>query len=167
MSDESPKAPPGSPDYLLKIAALVESQLQFEAGWTGQRMMWLVVSQSFLFSAFATTVKGGKPPFSMGNPESWLPWVLPLLGVSHSIAAYISIQSAQSVDRAIAQLRGKLGEQLQLLPGLETLPLLGPTNRTGAIRHTYRSGGWASQIIPITLTLAWAALLMSVVIGSQ
>ena len=157
---------PAAYDYWFKLASLVEAKLHYEGGWTAHRMMWLVVSQSFLFSAFATTVQNGRPQFRMDLPASWLAWLLPALGLIHSTAACLSMRSSRKVDHAILVGRGRIEEQLRALPGMEHVPLLGYDNRTGPLRNTIWMGSLASRTIPITLMLAWALVLIPVVIGT-
>ena len=166
--DSTAASSPAAPeyDYWFKVASLVEAKLHYEAGWTAHRMMWLVVSQSFLFSAFATTVQNGRPAFGWGAPESWLVWVLPLLGLAHSTAASVSMRSSRKVDHAILVGRGRIEERLRHWPGLEHVPLLGYDNRTGPLRRTIMTGSMASRVIPVTLVLAWAVVLASLVIGT-
>jgi hypothetical protein len=165
LSEPAPRGDAGY-DYWFKVASLVEAKLHYEAGWTAHRMMWLVVSQSFLFSAFATTVQNGRPALKWGAPESLLVWVLPLLGLAHSSAAFVSMRSSRKVDHAILVARGRIEERLRHLPGLEHLPLLGYDNRTGSLRRTIFTGSMASRVIPGSLLIAWALMLLAVVIGA-
>jgi hypothetical protein len=153
-------------DYWFKVASLVEAKLHYEAGWTAHRMMWLVVSQSFLFSAFATTVQNGRPAFAWGAPASWLLWVLPALGLAQATAASVSMRSSRKCDHAILVARGRIEERLRALPGLADLPLLGYDNRTGPLRRTIFTGSMASRVIPVTLIVAWSLMLASVLIGA-
>lgn len=167
--DPSPGNAPPDPaayDYWFKLASLVEAKLQYEGGWTAHRMMWLVVSQSFLFSAFAATVQNGRPQFRMDLPASWLAWLLPVLGLVHATAAGLSMRSSRKVDHAILVGRGRIEERLRGLPGMEHMPLLGYDNRTGPLRNTIWMGSLASRTIPVTLMLAWALVLIPVVIGT-
>ena len=169
LGDPAPAGGEGSGggyDYWFKVASLVEAKLHYEAGWTAHRMMWLVVSQSFLFSAFATTVQNGRPALKWGAPESWLVGVLPLLGLAHSSAALVSMRSSRKVDHALLVARGRIEERLRHLPGLEHLPLLGYDNRSGPLRRTIAMGSMASRVIPGSLICAWALMLLSLVIGT-
>ena len=143
--------------YLIDATNLLANKQAFEAGWVGQRMSWLVISQSFLFSAFATAAQRDLPILIV------LKWIVPLLGLVQAVATQISIMSASAVDGELYKTRSLLDVGLRLFaPGMHKLPPLGDV-RIGRMYHTRWRGALSSRVLPSTLVIAWTLLLIVLV----
>jgi len=140
--------------YLIDASNLLSARQSFEAGWVGQRMSWLVISQSFLFSAFATAA---------GRPEAILivlKWIVPIMGWVQAMATRVSIVSASNVDSELYKTRSLLDIGLRLYaPGMSKLPPLGDV-RAGRLYSSRFRGALSIRIIPSSLLLAWSILLI-------
>lgn len=145
--------------YLIDASNLIVSRQSFEAGWVGQRMSWLVISQSFLFNAFAAAASQHTIAALI-----LLKWLVPLIGLAQATATRISIAAATVVDGELYKTRSLLDVALrQHAPGMHRLPPLGDV-RLGKISNSRRSGALASRVIPGTLMLAWILLLAMLVL---
>lgn len=146
--------------YLISASGLLASKQQFEAGWVGQRMSWLVISQSFLFNAFAAAA---------GRHEIaelvFLKWLVPVVGLTQAVATYLSILAASRVDGELYKTRSVLDLGLRLFaPGMRQLPPLGDI-RIGRLYRTRQVGALASRLLPVTLICAWTLLVGVLILG--
>lgn len=149
----------GSPriKYLIDASNLLNTKQSFEAGWVGQRMSWLVISQSFLFSAFATASQRDLAILIV------LKWLVPVLGLVQATATRLSIQSASRVDSELYKTRSLLDVGLRLYaPGLHKLPPLGDV-RSGRLYRSRGRGALSSRVIPSSLVFAWTLILIALV----
>ena len=144
--------------YLLDASNLMAAKQSFEAGWIGQRMSWLVVSQSFLFSAFAAAATQHTVAVLV-----FLKWLVPIMGWVQAVATYISILAAGRIDNELYKTRSILDLGLrQYAPGMRQLPPLGNV-RIGRAYHTRIMGSLSSRLIPVTLIVAWTLLIIALV----
>ena len=148
----------GRVKYLIDASNLLNSKQSFEAGWVGQRMSWLVISQSFLFSAFATASQRDLPILIV------LKWIVPVMGLIQAMATRLSIMSASRVDSELYKTRSILDVGLRLYaPGMHKLPPLGDV-RSGRLYGTRWRGALSSRMIPSSLVLAWALILLTLLL---
>lgn len=111
-----------------------------------QRITWLMISHSFLFSAFVSLV--GKPPESIIAQH--LTWLVPVLGVVSALLVGIAAVAKDSIIRSIKEKRRNL-EKEAIREGYE--PLEGK--------------GWAhwaiylpSSVLPWLLLALWVLILV-------
>jgi len=143
-------------EYLLKLSQLIEGRIVFEASWIGQRMSWLIISQSFLFGAFATAA--AHPEISL---LTFAKWLIPVIAGIQVVFTYIAIVAAKEVGVELARMRGVVDAAIKgLLPGVRDGWTILGVERFGRASGTYWRGGLAGDVIPITLLVAWATLLV-------
>ncbi len=142
-------------EFILEIAKQHEARITLEAGWIGQRLTWLVMSQAFLFNAFASASahEGEAIPKALVT-------LIPLLGFAQSAFAFRSIRAAQNVNRQLLVFREKLdlaiknlGKQIR---AFEYWEVLGEKRYGNRLRNTFYVGRWAQRAIPASLLIAWA-----------
>jgi hypothetical protein len=152
---------------LIELSETLEKRIQFESSWIGQRMNWLVISQSFLFTAFVSsaskttifTVKNTSENATDSERDLVLiiPAIITTLGLIQAFSAFVSILSAKSVNKKQAKLRGKIDNWIREKCHPRVLftswPILGKN------RLTYHFGAFASWMIPVSLIVAWGLLL--------
>jgi hypothetical protein len=143
--------------YLLKLSQAVENRVQYETGWIGQRMTWLVVSQSFLFGAFATASAQTQNELLI-----FLKWLIASVALVQVTFAYLAIRAAKCVGADLLRLRSVIDAGIQQQPGLDAWPILGLV-RSGMSRGSIWQGSSASHVIPISLLLSWIAVLGALV----
>jgi hypothetical protein len=150
-------------EYALEVTSFVEAKLQYETGWIGQRMSWLVISQSFLFGAFVASANSalGNMVRPMGrHVMSIVMCMLPVLGFVQSLAAYASILAAQSVDYELTKFRGAMHDYVKKhVPGMGLFPSLG-LHRKGNAATSHQRGSWAAHVICRSLIFAWIVVLV-------
>lgn len=153
---------------LIQLSETLEKRIQFESSWIGQRMSWLVVSQSFLFTAFVNAASKTQifklkqtSESAPGNADylvTIIPAIIMILGLIQAFSAFVSILSAKRVNAEQAVLRGKIDnwikEECHPKALFDHWPLLGKK------RWTYHFGAFASWMIPLSLIVAWILLLL-------
>jgi hypothetical protein len=83
MSNPNPPGalePADVPHALARIARLGEV-LKAEFDLIAARMSWLVIAESFIFSAFATATASYRPDHPLIGVLRYLAWVLPFAGM--------------------------------------------------------------------------------------
>jgi hypothetical protein len=112
----------------------------------GMRLTWLVVSESFLFSAFSASV----PTFGSGRQLSgvllYILWSMPLVGMLLAGGIYIAILAALSAGKHLIEQRDQLMERL---PEHLRIGLISVQDRE------YWWGNMPPRIIPPLLFLLW------------
>jgi hypothetical protein len=76
-------------------------------------MRWLVISESFSFSAFATATASYRPDHSLVGVLRYLGWVLPLVGMLLAASVYAAILAAL---RAVDSLKSQRDRMMAGLP---------------------------------------------------
>jgi hypothetical protein len=71
---------PGDVPYVLAQIARLGEGLKAEFDLIAVRMTWLVISASFIFSAFATAIPNYRPDHPAVGGLRFLTWVLPFVG---------------------------------------------------------------------------------------
>ncbi len=72
---------------------LLKHQIENEDNLVNQRLIWLVFSQSFMFSAFAVLLNAPEKPKSpmFGDLQEVMVWLIPCLAIVCSLLIYIGI----------------------------------------------------------------------------
>jgi hypothetical protein len=129
----------------------LDSNIKAEFDLIGHRMTWLVISQSFLFSAFSLAAANPTGPHVLRI----LLWLLPSLGTVASITVYLAILAAHSVIRKVKKDRRPLEEVANKKFGLEL-------DSCGDDRWEHVVGNVPSLLIPPAIIIAWIILLSTV-----
>ena len=135
------------PHVLAQIARLGEG-LKAEFDLITGRMSWLVIAESFIFSAFATAIASYRPDHPVAGGLRFLAWVLPFVGMFLSVCVYVAILAALS---AIDTLKIQRDRMMAGLPGQLRLDLIAAQSR----KEWW--GNLPAYVIPPLLFLVWAA----------
>jgi hypothetical protein len=152
MNNPSPPVafePADVPHALAQIARLGET-LKAEFDLIAARMSWLVISESFIFSAFATVIASYRPDHPLGGVLRYLGWVLPFVGMFLTVCVYAALLAAQS---AVGFLKRQRDRMMAGLP---------PQLRIDLISADSRQNWWGNLtplLIPPVLFLIWAGAL--------
>jgi hypothetical protein len=141
--------PADVPNALAQIARLGEV-LKAEFDLVAARMSWLVIAESFIFSAFATAAASYRPDHPLVGVLRYLAWVLPFVGMSLAACVYVAIFAAQSAVRTLKRQRDRM---------MGGLP---PQLRIDLISASSRQEWWGNVptlVIPPVLFLIWAGAL--------
>ena len=77
-------------NFLFRLLDAHEKRIEFESGWIGHRITWLVGAQSFLFAAFAIAMDSENKTLGFA-----LLWIVAVSALIQSLFAYISILGAK------------------------------------------------------------------------
>ena len=157
--------------FLLELSSSIETRLYHEASWVSNRLNYLLVSQSFLLTALAVAAT------SQVNLEfmELISWTVTALAITHILAVFVSIVSAETTLCSLLPLRGIVDDQIRHYGSLNW-PKLGTDKRVPPsqwpleklpVRYSLFVKGTtygmiADVVIPISLLVAWciiAALL--------
>jgi hypothetical protein len=133
------------PFVLSQVARLGEG-LKAEFDLITGRMSWLVIAESFIFSAFATVTAGYRPDHPVVDVLKYLAWAFPIVGMFLAVCVYFSILAALSAIDSIKNQRDRMmaGLPLQL--------------RIDLISVRSRMQWWGNlpaHVIPPVLFLVW------------
>jgi hypothetical protein len=100
------------PHVLSQIARLGEG-LKAEFDLIAGRMSWLVIAESFIFSAFATATASYRHDHPLAGVLHYLAWMLPFIGMFMAACVYVAALSAVHIlkdqhDRMMAGLPSQL-----------------------------------------------------------
>jgi hypothetical protein len=110
MSNPNPTGafePADVPHALAQIARLGE-MLKAEFDLIAARMSWLMISESFIFSAFATAAASYRPDHPMVGVLRYLGWVLPFVGMFLAAIVYAALLAAQSAVVVMKRQRDRM-----------------------------------------------------------
>jgi hypothetical protein len=154
MSNPEPSASDGIsfepgdlPHVLSQIARLGEG-LKAEFDLITGRMSWLVIAESFIFSAFATAIANYRPDHPVAGGLRFLAWTLPFVGMFLAVCVYVAILAALS---AIDTLKVQRDRMIAGLPSQLRMDLIAAHSRTEWW------GNLPAYVIPPVLFLVWAA----------
>jgi hypothetical protein len=143
--------------------ARFDSQIRIEYELIGHRMSWLMVSQSFLFAAFATAAHSIASQTSNGSgvvplaQRILLPtcilWLVPILGAAAAICAPAAIFAAKSVILELKTKRDELEEEASRAYKYDIVGV-----PRSAIEH--KLGNLTSLALPPLFFSAWLLLLV-------
>jgi hypothetical protein len=137
------------PHVLAQIARLGEV-LKAEFDLVAARMSWLVISESFIFSAVATVSVSYRPDHPVVGVLRYLGWVLPILGMFLAACVYAAIFAALS---AVGTLKRQRDRMMTGLPTQLRIDLISATSRLEWW------GNVPALVIPPVLFLIWAVAL--------
>ena len=141
-----------SQDALIAKFNLIAAQIRHEDGLIGQRISWLVISQSFLFGTFVALVvqKGVVGPAA--RAVKLLLILIPLVGVLAPVIVLVAVGAA---IYAIAQWRAE-HDRLSATPEARQLDWPDLTHQTSV----EVLGHLLPIAIAVVLALAWAAIMI-------
>jgi hypothetical protein len=128
---------------IARLAEGVKSEFDLIAG----RMSWLVIAESFIFSAFAAAISNYRPDHPLARELIYLFWVMPLVGMFLAACVYVAILAAHS---AVASLKGQREQMIGRLPSQLRIDLISTGSRE------QRWGNLPTHAIPPLLFLIWA-----------
>jgi hypothetical protein len=134
------------PLALSQIARLGEG-LKAEFDLIAGRMSWLVISESFIFSAFATAVANYRSDHPAIGGLRFLAWVLPFVGMILAVCVYVAILAALS---AIDSMKGQRDRMMANLPVQLRIDLISMRSRQ------QWWGNVPAHVLPPALFLVWA-----------
>lgn len=145
-SSQDAAEPSDVPQVLSQIASL-GAELRAEFDLISGRMSWLVVSESFIFSAFATSVANYRPDHGLVGILRYLAWVLPVVGIVLAASVYLAVIAAM---RAIDGLKNQRDRMMKRLPLELQIDLISAQSRD------QWWGNLPVYVIPPVLLLVWA-----------
>jgi hypothetical protein len=141
--------PADVPNALMQVARLAEG-VKWEFDLIASRMSWLVVAESFIFSAFATALANFRPDHPEAAGLGYLIRVMPLVGMFLAAPVYVAILAAH---RAIRTLKTERESMIGRLPLQLRIDLIATGSRV------QRWGDLPTLIIPPLLFAVWAGAL--------
>jgi len=135
----------------------LDDQIRMEYDLMGQRMSWMVISQSFLFSAVALTANNSVDP-SMRKVLSLLRLLMPFVGILSCLFSMAAIFAARSVINRLKTLRNRLEDLFEQQNG-DGFDRLGV--RQTDWQHSF--GNFPTSFLPLTLIGVWLTILMAVI----
>jgi hypothetical protein len=142
------------PLVLAQIARLGEG-LKAEFDLIAGRMSWLMISESFIFSAFATALANYRPDHPAVGGLRFLAWVLPFVGMFLAACVYVAIIAALS---AVDTLKGQRDRMMAGLPVQLRIDLISARSRQ------QWWGNLPAHALPPVLFLVWAVACAFVLI---
>jgi hypothetical protein len=140
--------PSDVPHILSQIARLGEG-LKAEFDLIAGRMSWLVIAESFIFSAFATAIASYRPDHPVAGGLRFLAWTLPFVGMFLAVFVYVAILAALS---AIDSLKLQRDRMMAGLPAQLRIDLIS----TQSGKQWW--GNLPAYVIPPVLFLVWTAM---------
>jgi hypothetical protein len=134
------------PHVLAQIARLGEG-LKAEFDLIAGRMSWLIIAESFIFSAFATATASYRPDHPLAGVLRYLGWILPFIGMYMAACVYVAILAAQS---AVRNLKNQRDRMMAGLPSQLQIDLISAHSREQIW------GNFPTNTVPLVLLLVWA-----------
>jgi len=144
-------APPATGEDCRFRLTRFDTQLRIEFDLIGHRMTWLVISQSFLFSAFATALRSIEDEGTR-HAVKVLRRLVPELGILSALLAGVAIIAAHMVILRLKRRRDQLEEIAEKEFNYERLGV-------GSSTWPHWLGNAASVVLPWLLIVVWARLL--------
>jgi hypothetical protein len=138
---------PGDVPHVLSQIARLGEGLKAEFDLIAGRMSWLVIAESFIFSAFATAIANYRPDHPAAGGLRFLAWVLPFVGMVLSLTVYVAILAALS---SIDLLKSQRDRMMAGLPVQLRIDLISAQSR----QEWW--GNLPTHVIPPILLLVWA-----------
>lgn len=153
-------------DAYLKVLTRHDTHINDEYQWIGQRLTWLLTSNSFLLLAFITAITAPsfwRHPSSIDDPKFELLVRiyfrgLPLIGLASCLFVFVGVIAAQIVVSRHRRKRDALEAEAQKEASLTSVsnPTLGRLNLMGM------SAGF---IMPVSLFILWGFIEYAVCTG--
>jgi hypothetical protein len=135
----------------LKLWELLRAKIAAEDHWIQQRVSWLLVSNAFLFAAFASLLSiDASNSLTVRALRSFSLIVVPIGGVIVAVFVFIGLEGARAAIRIALEEASKLIEQKDL----KKLPSLHSTG------NALQYGRLATSGITISIGLAWYFILV-------
>jgi hypothetical protein len=145
--DEVLSYEPGDVPYVLSQIARLGEGLKAEFDLITGRMSWLVIAESFIFSAFATVTASYRPDHPLVGVLWYLASVLPFVGMFLAACVYIAILAALGAVDALKNQRDRM---------MVGLPLLLRIDLISTRSRMQWWGNLPAHVIPPVLFLVWA-----------
>jgi hypothetical protein len=137
----------GDVPYVLAQIARLGEGVKAEFDLIAGRMTWLVISESFIFSAFATALANYRPDHPVIGGLRFLAWALPLVGMILAACVYVGIFAALS---AIDALKSQRDRMMAGLPAQLRIDLISTRSRQ------QWWGNLPAVVLPPVLVVVWA-----------
>jgi len=99
------------PHALTQFGWLADA-VRAETDLVGMRLSWLVIGESFIFSAFAVSVSNYDPGHKLAEVLLYILWIMPLLGMLLAASVFVAILAAHSASKRLMEQRDRLMERL-------------------------------------------------------
>jgi hypothetical protein len=142
--------PDDIPHALSQITRLHEG-VKAEFDLIASRMSWLMIAESFIFSAFGTAVANYRPDHPLARELDYLIVVLPFVGMLLAVCVYVSILAAH---RALDSLKTQRERMLKRLPRELWVDLISSRTRV------QWWGNLPTHVLPPVLFLIWVGALV-------
>jgi len=140
-------------DLLTQLERLTEA-IESEFDLISARIGWLVTSEAFIFTAYATTMANViEKSQHVSTIIEYLAFALPLFGIILAILVALSVFAAHS---AIEKLKKQRDLFLEQLPQALRIVLISSRD------HEHILGNIPSQTIPWLIIIVWIGALVSV-----
>jgi hypothetical protein len=148
----TPLDPGDLPFVLTQIARLAEG-VKSEFDLISGRMSWLVIAESFIFSAFAAATSSYRPDHPLADVLRYLLSVLPLVGMLLVVCVYVALLAAHSVVGTLKSQRDRL---IATLPARLRIDLISGHSRV------QWWGNVPTHVIPPVLFVVWLGAIVLV-----
>jgi hypothetical protein len=142
--------PADIPNALMQVARLAEG-VKWEFDLIASRMSWLVIAESFIFSAFATAIANYRPDHPQTAGLGYLIRVMPVVGMFLVAIVYVAIMAAH---RAIYTLKTEREIMIGRLPLQLRIDLIATGSRV------QKWGNLPTHTIPPLLFAVWAGAMV-------
>ena len=147
--EDSPFEPGDIPHALAQITRLHEG-VKAEFDLIAGRMSWLVIAESFIFSAFATAISNYRQDLRLARELAYLICVLPFVGILLAACVYVSILAAHY---ALDNLKTQRERMVKRLPRGLWVDLISSHSRV------QWWGNLPTHVLPPVLSLIWVGAL--------
>lgn len=147
MPDENPKGQTADAiSQVLTQLTRVGFAIDKELTLISERMSWLVISESFIFSAYTVAMANMEKSRTLGL----LAWGMPVVGLLLALLVYPALLAADNAARRLKKVRQQFEQKL---PEDLQLNLL-------ATDREYFWGSIPAFVIPVMLILVWALIIV-------
>jgi hypothetical protein len=139
---------PGDVPHVLSQIARLGEGLKAEVDLISGRMSWLVIAESFIFSAFATAIASYRSDHPFAGGLRFLAWTLPFVGMVLAVCVYVAILAALIAIDTLKVQRDRL---------MAGLPIHLRIDLISSHSRTEWWGNLPAYVIPPVLFLVWTA----------
>jgi hypothetical protein len=132
---------------------LMWQQIQNEDNLVNQRLIWMVFSQSFLFSAFATIMNAPEKPKNIifSHLQDGLVWLLPCIAIIAGGLVYLSILTS------LANIK-HLRQAYEAYPEDQSIQAFPPIQSTPIVRWF---AAFPPTLLPLVFILTWLLIFVA------
>lgn len=134
----------------------LDSQLKIEYELIGQRVSWLLVSNSFLFGAFVVGLNNVNPNTNVQKLIHVLILAIPVIGLTSSVLVALAVRAAHEVISDLKAVRDRVEEEAYRAFSYERLGV-----QSKSWPHVV--GNWPPTLLPPLFAIVWARLLYGVI----